>query len=71
MVVMGYVMHWLYTPNVDLTLSRDYYDNLPEHARQLLRCEVVDSLPRSKPRLTSTSSFSGNSGRVHCSHPEV
>jgi len=45
MVVMGYVMHWLYTPNVDLTLSRDYYDNLPEHARQLLRCEVVDSLP--------------------------
>lgn len=24
MVVMGYVMHWLHTPKVDLTLSNDY-----------------------------------------------
>ena len=29
MVVMGYVMHWLHTPKVDLTLPRDYYEGLP------------------------------------------
>lgn len=44
MVVMGYVMHWLHTPKVDLTLPRDYYDSLPEALRKMLRCEVVDSL---------------------------
>ena len=44
MVVMGYVMHWLHTPNVDLTLQRDYYDSLPEQVRKMLRCNVVDQL---------------------------
>ncbi|HTE18745.1 MAG TPA: phytanoyl-CoA dioxygenase family protein [Armatimonadota bacterium] len=48
MVVMGYVMHWLHTPKVDLTLPRDYYDNLPEALRKMLRCEVVDELPTEK-----------------------
>src|SRR3954452_9908572 len=44
MVVMGYVMHWLHTPKVELTVPRDYYDSLPEDARKLLRCQVVDKL---------------------------
>lgn len=44
MVVMGYVMHWLHTPKVDLTIPRDYYESLPEHLRQMLRCNVVDRL---------------------------
>ena len=44
MVVMGYVMHWLHTPSVELTLQRDYYEGLPEETRALLRCEVVDRL---------------------------
>lgn len=48
MVVMGYVMHWLHTPNVDLTVPRAYYDSLPERARQLLRCTVVDELPEER-----------------------
>lgn len=48
MVVMGYVMHWLHTPKVDLTLQRDYYENLPERTRQLLRCEVVEQLLENK-----------------------
>jgi hypothetical protein len=45
MVVMGYAMHWLYTPNVDLTLQREYYERLPEQVKKLLRCNVVDQLP--------------------------
>jgi ectoine hydroxylase-related dioxygenase (phytanoyl-CoA dioxygenase family) len=45
MVVMGYVMHWLHTPKVDLTLPRAYYASLPEPLRKLLRCEVVEKLP--------------------------
>jgi ectoine hydroxylase-related dioxygenase (phytanoyl-CoA dioxygenase family) len=44
MVVMGYVMHWLHTPKVDLTLPRDYYESLPEATQKLLRCNVVDQL---------------------------
>jgi Phytanoyl-CoA dioxygenase (PhyH) len=48
MVVMGYVMHWLHTPKVELELSRDYYTGLPEAARKLLRCQVVDRLPEQK-----------------------
>lgn len=48
MVVMGYVMHWLHTPKVDLTVPRDYYDSLPEAQRKLLRCQVVDELPKEK-----------------------
>lgn len=45
MIVMGYVMHWLHTAKVDLTLQQDYYNSLPEEIQQLLRCEVVEQLP--------------------------
>ena len=48
MIVMGYVMHWLHTAKVDLTLQQDYYNSLPEEIQQLLRCEVVDQLPEDK-----------------------
>lgn len=48
MVVMGYVMHWLHTAKVDLTLQRDYYESLPEKIKQLLRCQVVEQLPKEK-----------------------
>ena len=48
MVVMGYVMHWLHTPKVDVTLPRDYYDSLPETTQKLLRCNVVDELPQER-----------------------
>jgi hypothetical protein len=48
MVVMGYAMHWLHTPKVDLTLPRDYYEGLPESVRQMLRCQVVEQLPQEK-----------------------
>lgn len=44
MVVMGYVMHWLHTPQVDVRVPRDYYESLPEATRKLLRCEVVERL---------------------------
>ena len=44
MVVMGHVMHWLYTHNLDLTIPRDYYQGLPERVKQLLRCQVVEQL---------------------------
>ncbi|MBD2102358.1 phytanoyl-CoA dioxygenase family protein [Leptolyngbya sp. FACHB-261] len=42
MVVMGYAMHWLHTPKVDLALPRNYYESLPEQTQRLLRCEVID-----------------------------
>lgn len=45
MIVMGYVMHWLHTPKVDLTVPREYYERLPEQTRQMLRCQVVEQLP--------------------------
>lgn len=45
MVVMGYVMHWLHTANVDLTLPKEYYDRLPKQTQQLLRCQIVNQLP--------------------------
>lgn len=48
MVVMGYVMHWLHTANVNLTVPKDYYDRLPEPTKQLLRCQVVEQLPQDK-----------------------
>jgi ectoine hydroxylase-related dioxygenase (phytanoyl-CoA dioxygenase family) len=44
MIVMGYVMHWLHTAKVDLTLQRDYYESLPEALQNLLRCQVVEQL---------------------------
>jgi Phytanoyl-CoA dioxygenase (PhyH) len=48
MVVMGYVMHWLHTPKVDLDVPRDYYDRLPEARKKLLRCKVVDRAAEDK-----------------------
>ncbi|MBD2200755.1 MULTISPECIES: phytanoyl-CoA dioxygenase family protein [Calothrix] len=48
MIVMGYAMHWLHTPKVDLTVPRDYYESLPIDIRQMLRCEVVEQLPKEK-----------------------
>ena len=48
MVVMGYVMHWLHTPKVDLTLARDYYESLSEPLQKMLRCDVVEALPTEK-----------------------
>lgn len=48
MVVMGYVMHWLHTPKVDLTVPRAYYESLPKKVQSLLRCEIVDSVSDTK-----------------------
>ncbi len=45
MVVMGYVMHWLHTQKVDLTLPREYYESLPSQTQDLLRCQMVERLP--------------------------
>ncbi len=45
MIVMGYVMHWLHTQKVDLTLPQDYYNSLSPQLQQLLRCETVERLP--------------------------
>jgi len=44
MVVMGYAMHWLHTPKVDLTLPADYYQSLPENVQKLLRCNAVEGV---------------------------
>lgn len=44
MVVLGYVMHWLHTPKVELQVPREAWARLPEVQRRLLRCEVVDAL---------------------------
>lgn len=44
MIVLGYVMHWLHTQKVDLTLPRDYYERLSPQLQQLLRCDVVEEL---------------------------
>jgi ectoine hydroxylase-related dioxygenase (phytanoyl-CoA dioxygenase family) len=43
-VVMGYVMHWLHTPKVDLTVPRAFYETLTPEQQNLLRCNVVDKL---------------------------
>lgn len=44
MIVMGYVMHWLHTHKVDLTLEQDYYNTLSPKMQQLLRCRTVQQL---------------------------
>jgi hypothetical protein len=49
MVVMGYVMHWLHTPKVDLVVDRPTLAGLTEEHKKLLRCEVVDRLPEYRP----------------------
>lgn len=45
MVAMGYVMHWLHTPKVELNVPRADYEALDPEVRKLLRCNVVESLP--------------------------
>lgn len=45
MIVLGYVMHWLHTHKVDLTLPQYYYNSLSPQLQELLRCQVVDQLP--------------------------
>lgn len=45
MIVMGYVMHWLHTHKVDLTLQKDYYSSLSPQLQELLRCQTVERLP--------------------------
>lgn len=44
MVVMGYVMHWLRTPSVELDVPRAFYDSLAPDLQRLLRCNVVDEV---------------------------
>jgi ectoine hydroxylase-related dioxygenase (phytanoyl-CoA dioxygenase family) len=44
MIVMGYVMHWLHTQKVDLTLEQNYYNDLSPQLKELLRCQVVEQL---------------------------
>jgi ectoine hydroxylase-related dioxygenase (phytanoyl-CoA dioxygenase family) len=46
MVVMGYVRSWLYTPHVDLTVPRAVHDSFSDQARRMLRCRIVDRLPK-------------------------
>lgn len=45
MIVMGYIMHWLHTHKVDLTLEQDYYNSLSSQLQELLRCRTVKRLP--------------------------
>jgi ectoine hydroxylase-related dioxygenase (phytanoyl-CoA dioxygenase family) len=44
LVVLGYVMHWLHTPNVELDVPRETYDGYAPRLRELLRCNVVDGI---------------------------
>ena len=41
MVIMGYVRPWMNTPNVCMSIPRDYLESLPEHLRDRLRCEAI------------------------------
>ena len=43
-VVLGYVMHWLHTANVELNVPRAFHERLPPETQQLLRCNVVEDL---------------------------
>jgi ectoine hydroxylase-related dioxygenase (phytanoyl-CoA dioxygenase family) len=44
MIVLGYVMHWLHTPEVEIEVPRALYESWPEKTRSLLRCRVVEEL---------------------------
>lgn len=44
MIVLGYVMHWLHTPKVELQVPRRDHARLPPALQALLRCELVDEL---------------------------
>ena len=43
-VVLGYVMHWLHTANVELNVPRGFYEQLPPETQRLLRCNVVEEV---------------------------
>jgi hypothetical protein len=45
MVAIGYVMHWLRTPKVELNVPRAAYQALDPELRNMLRCKVVEELP--------------------------
>lgn len=45
MVAVGYVMHWLHTPQVEVNVPRAAYQALAPELRALLRCNVVEALP--------------------------
>lgn len=49
MIVLGYAMHWLHTPNVELNVPRRLFASWPEETRRLLRCNVVDDLDATPP----------------------
>jgi ectoine hydroxylase-related dioxygenase (phytanoyl-CoA dioxygenase family) len=42
MIVLGYAMHWLHTPKVELNVPRALYESWPDETRRLLRCNLVD-----------------------------
>lgn len=44
MIAIGYVMHWLHTPKVELNVPRNAYESLAPEVRKLLRCNVVEQL---------------------------
>jgi ectoine hydroxylase-related dioxygenase (phytanoyl-CoA dioxygenase family) len=44
MVVLGYAMHWLHTPDVKIDVPRALFESWPEQTRSLLRCNVVEEL---------------------------
>jgi ectoine hydroxylase-related dioxygenase (phytanoyl-CoA dioxygenase family) len=48
-VVLGYVMHWLHTPKVDLNVPRALYESWPAETQELLRCNVVDVVDADTP----------------------
>jgi hypothetical protein len=43
-VVLGYVMHWLHTPKVELDIPRATYEAWPPETLRLLRGDVVEQL---------------------------
>jgi ectoine hydroxylase-related dioxygenase (phytanoyl-CoA dioxygenase family) len=44
MIVLGYVRRWLHTPHVELKVPRASYERLPSPVRELLRCQVTDTV---------------------------
>ncbi len=56
-IVLGYVMHWLRTPNVDLNVPRRLYETWPPEVQALLRCNVVDEVAEAAPETYVDFSF--------------
>nr|MDQ3822834.1 phytanoyl-CoA dioxygenase family protein [Actinomycetota bacterium] len=49
MIVLGYAMHWLHTPKVELNVPRALYESWPEETRRLLRCNIVEDVDAETP----------------------